>query len=218
METHLIDECLEAIWTCRERGEETLDCIMKVVHQDCDRAYFNTLVQKGMVQLDGESIRFTPTGEKAAAEIIRSHRLAERLLVDVLGLTAEAYEQFACTCEHEVVPEVIDSICTLLGHPSECPHGRPIPPGKCCQEQRREVTRAIMELSEAPIGRELRVAYLRPSHHDRLHLLLSMGIHPGVHLRLHQCTPVVIVQVDHSEFALDNEVAKDICVWIEPER
>jgi DtxR family Mn-dependent transcriptional regulator len=76
----------------------------------------------------------------------------------------------------------------------------------------------LMALSEAPIGRELRVAYLRPSHHDRLHLLLSMGINPGVRLRLHQYTPVVIVQVDHSEFALDNEVAKDIYVWIEPER
>ncbi len=218
MDLHLVDECLEAIWTCRERGEETLDCVIKAVHQGCDRTYFDALAQKGMVRLDEKSIRFTPAGEQAAAEIIRSHRLAERLLVDVLGLAAESYEQVACSFEHEVVPEVTDSICTLLGHPRECPHGRSIPLGKCCKEQRREVTGALMALSEAPIGRELRVAYLRPSHHDRLHLLLSMGINPGVHLRLHQYTPVVIVQVGHSEFALDNDVAKDIYVWIELER
>jgi Fe2+ transport system protein FeoA len=47
-------------------------------------------------------------------------------------------------------------------------------------------------------------------------MLLSMGIAPGAHLSVHQRTPVLVVAVEQSEFAMDQEVAEDVYVWLEP--
>jgi DtxR family Mn-dependent transcriptional regulator len=87
----------------------------------------------GLLTSTGGAVSFTPQGEARARSVIRRHRLAERLFVDVLSLRdAESVESNACTFEHILSPEVTDRICTFLGHPSTCPHGCPIPPGECC--------------------------------------------------------------------------------------
>jgi DtxR family Mn-dependent transcriptional regulator len=68
--------------------------------------------------------------------VIRRHRLAERLFIDVLSIRDEhEVEESACKFEHILSPEVTDSMCALLGHPTECPHGSPIPPGECCPKR-----------------------------------------------------------------------------------
>jgi hypothetical protein len=70
--------------------------------------------------------------------VIRRHRLAERLFMDVLSIRDEGeIESSACKFEHILSPEVTDRICTLLGHPLACPHGSPIPQGDCCQRGQR---------------------------------------------------------------------------------
>jgi Mn-dependent DtxR family transcriptional regulator len=67
--------------------------------------------------------------------VIRRHRLAERLFTDTLSLRDDAQiESNACTFEHILSPEVTEKICTFLGHPRQCPHGSPIPPGPCCEQ------------------------------------------------------------------------------------
>jgi Mn-dependent DtxR family transcriptional regulator len=48
-------------------------------------------------------------------------------------------EQQACKFEHILSPEATDKICTFLGHPKTCPHGAPIPPGKCCGKSSDEM-------------------------------------------------------------------------------
>ena len=58
----------------------------------------------------------------------------------------------------------------------------------------------------------------RSLEHDRLHQLLSMGVSPGTRLRLHQRTPVLVMQVDHTEIAMDHVVAQDIYVWMSTDR
>jgi putative ABC transport system ATP-binding protein len=78
-------------------------------------------------------IELTPRGRQRAADIIRRHRLAERLFTDCLALDSESeIEQQACKFEHILSPEATDKICTFLAHPRTCPHGAPIPPGPCC--------------------------------------------------------------------------------------
>jgi putative ABC transport system ATP-binding protein len=78
-------------------------------------------------------IELTDRGRQRAADIIRRHRLAERLFTDSLALDSETeIEQQACKFEHILSPEATDKICTFLGHPKTCPHGAPIPPGQCC--------------------------------------------------------------------------------------
>ena len=84
---------------------------------------------------DGSMIvDLTARGRQRAADIIRRHRLAERLFTDSLAMDSETeIEQQACKFEHILSPEATDKICTFLGHPKTCPHGAPIPPGKCCE-------------------------------------------------------------------------------------
>ena len=78
-------------------------------------------------------VELTERGRQRAADIIRRHRLAERLFTDSLALESESeIEQQACKFEHILSPEATDKICTFLGHPKTCPHGAPIPPGGCC--------------------------------------------------------------------------------------
>ncbi len=78
-------------------------------------------------------VELTPRGRQRAADVIRRHRLAERLFTDSLALDSESeIEQQACKFEHILSPEATDKICSFLGHPRTCPHGAPIPPGPCC--------------------------------------------------------------------------------------
>jgi putative ABC transport system ATP-binding protein len=78
-------------------------------------------------------VEMTERGRQRAADIIRRHRLAERLFTDSLALESETeIEQQACKFEHILSPEATEKICTFLGHPRTCPHGAPIPPGRCC--------------------------------------------------------------------------------------
>src|SRR6266536_1920999 len=96
----------------------------------------DALKPAGVSRGDGSLIvALTPRGHKRAADIIRRHRLAERLFTDSLALDSETeIEQQACKFEHILSSEATDKICSFLGHPKTCPHGAPIPPGACCKE------------------------------------------------------------------------------------
>src|SRR5450432_119154 len=89
-------------------------------------------------------VELTARGRQRAADIIRRHRLAERLFTDSLALESESeIEQQACKFEHILSPEATEKICTFLGHPRTCPHGAPIPPGRCCGAQTGEPGQAV---------------------------------------------------------------------------
>ena len=94
----------------------------------------DALKPDGVSTGDGNMIvEFTPRGRQRAADIIRRHRLAERLFTDSLAMDSESeIEQQACKFEHILSPGATEKICTFLGHPRTCPHGAPIPPGPCC--------------------------------------------------------------------------------------
>jgi putative ABC transport system ATP-binding protein len=79
-------------------------------------------------------VDFTDKGRQRAGEIIRRHRLAERLFTEALHVESEKeIEQQACKFEHILSAEATDRICTFLKHPRTCPHGSPIPLGPCCR-------------------------------------------------------------------------------------
>jgi putative ABC transport system ATP-binding protein len=94
----------------------------------------DALKPSGVSTGDGSMIvELTARGRQRAADIIRRHRLAERLFTDSLALDSETeIEQQACKFEHILSPEATDKICAFLGHPRTCPHGALIPPGPCC--------------------------------------------------------------------------------------
>jgi Mn-dependent DtxR family transcriptional regulator len=85
-------------------------------------------------------------GQQRAADVIRRHRLAERLFTQTLKVqNEEEIEQQACKFEHILSPEVTDKICSFLGHPESCPHGSPIPAGECCDKAGRLGDRSLQK-------------------------------------------------------------------------
>lgn len=104
------------------------------------------------VQGHGERmIVFTEKGRKRAEDVIRRHRLAERLFTETFHVhdEKEVAEQ-ACKFEHILSPEATDSICSFLGHPRTCPHGSPIPAGECCLEAAKHS--ALSSQQSVPYG------------------------------------------------------------------
>src|SRR5262249_26027320 len=71
--------------------------------------------------------RLTEKGREVAVSIVRRHRLAERLLVDVIGLEWEKVHKEADRWEHAISADVEEKLVALLGDPATCPHGNPIP-------------------------------------------------------------------------------------------
>jgi putative ABC transport system ATP-binding protein len=134
------DEVLEQLWMVRERHGDMDDAHLESTH--FTTAQYRRLTaemdQLGLVTVTGWDVSFTAAGEERARSVIRRHRLAERLFMDVLALhDAHSVETNACQFEHILSPELTDRICTFLGHPTTCPHGSPIPPGPCCASNDR---------------------------------------------------------------------------------
>jgi putative ABC transport system ATP-binding protein len=111
----------------------------------------DALKPNGVSTGDGSMIvELTPRGRQRAADIIRRHRLAERLFTDSLAMDSETeIEQQACKFEHILSPEATDKICAFLAHPRTCPHGAPIPPGPCCGKT-AEFVNASLANAERP--------------------------------------------------------------------
>ena len=84
------------------------------------------LSAEGLIDTDG-GIALTPSGVELAQRVVRRHRLAERFLTDTLGLSwAEAHHE-AGKWEHIMSDSVEEALDRLLGSPTTCPHGNPIP-------------------------------------------------------------------------------------------
>jgi DtxR family Mn-dependent transcriptional regulator len=213
-----IAEVLEAVWTLQEQGEATME---KVV-QDADIHVSDALIEKlsseGLIVLDhAKHVRLLPKGRQMAERIIRRHRLAERLICDVLGTHVEESEAAACEFEHLLAEGITNSICTLLGHPRYCPHNKPIPEGDCCRQAREELRSIVVSCDQLQVGESARVAYFSTREHSRLLKLSSLGISPGSLIKLIQKWPAYVVQCEETEIALEPEVAKNIHVWQAPQ-
>jgi DtxR family Mn-dependent transcriptional regulator len=88
----------------------------------------NRLVEHGYAELlDDRTLRLTSKGRDVAVSIVRRHRLAERLLVDIIGLEWEKVHKEADRWEHAISADVEEKLVALLGDPATCPHGNPIP-------------------------------------------------------------------------------------------
>ena len=125
------EEYLEAILEIEEEGTvpirarlvERLGLSAPAVSETVNR-----LVDHGYAELlDDRSLRLTDKGREVATSIVRRHRLAERLLVDVIGLEWEKVHKEADRWEHAISADVEEKLVQLLGDPATCPHGNPIP-------------------------------------------------------------------------------------------
>ena len=208
-----LEEYLEILWYLQERHGANMKKFFSDINGYWNPTISDTLKEKGFIEENDTEYKFTEKGYNHARQLVRSHRLAERLLIDVLDMKIDRAETNACEFEHVVVPEIVDGICTLLGHPKICPHGLPIPEGQCCIEAKNSIQSATKNLSQIDAGSKVRVAYINTRSNSRMHQLTQLGIHPGVQLWLHQTYPTLVIRIEHNQIALTEEVAKDILVW-----
>jgi len=131
-EEELIDNLLKAVWHAREDFQQQVVALGNVPEFEKNRATFLLMEQEQLVQFDGGAVTLTHQGEPRARDLIRRHRLAERLFSDTFGLEESLLDANACRIEHTLGPEVTEKLCTFLHHPRTCPHGSPIPRGACC--------------------------------------------------------------------------------------
>ncbi len=151
------------------------------------------LAADGFVTRRGRVVELTPAGSELAASVIRKHRLAERLLVDVIGLPWHKAHIEAGRWEHVISDEVEERLVALLGNPSTCPHGNPIPG------------------SPPPPGGQVRLADVEPGDRVRvariteeveldmatLAYLDEHGLVPGAEVRVHDRAPDGTITVDN---------------------
>jgi DtxR family transcriptional regulator, Mn-dependent transcriptional regulator len=206
------DEILELLWTLREEGKASRAELIRSTEEDRPEALLEELLSSGHVQAAGEEVRLTPRGEERARGIIRRHRLAEVLLHNLFDLDNVQLESSACQFEHILSEPVTESVCTFLGHPPACPHGRPIPRGECCDRIRTEIQPLVTRLSDASLGTPVRIVFITPKSRKRLEKLSALGIVPGSRLRLLQRNPSFVIQIGQTTVAVDRDITDEIYV------
>jgi len=212
VEEDRIDEILELIWTLREEGVSDLDRLLETT-QDAEANFIlRLMIKDGLFQVEGNRMVLKERGEEKAREIIRRHRLTERLLSEIFGMSEEEVEEEACKLEHILSPGVTESVCTFLGHPPTCIHGKPIPRGECCAIFKKEMKPLVIPLDELGLGEEGRIVFIAPKSHQRLDRLSNLGIVPGSIIRMHQKNPSHVLQIGETLLALDRDIVKDIYV------
>ena len=173
-----VEEYLETIFALEEEGipviqarlAERLDKAAPSVSEMLDRLESDDLIVRTSRQ-----IAMTSKGAALAQGVVRKHRLAERLLVDIIGLDWDKAHIEAGRWEHVISDDVEERLVILLGNPTTCPHGNPIPGvDPVGPEQRR--------LAEAQPGDRIRLERITESvEHDAASLsyLGDHGLTPG---------------------------------------
>ncbi|RMH58938.1 MAG: DtxR family transcriptional regulator [Candidatus Hydrogenedentota bacterium] len=167
-----------------------------------------------LVEGSDRTLRLTDTGESLARDLVRRYRLAERLFSDLLGLgeNDDQLTEAACRMEHVLSPSATDAICTLLGHPPVCPHGRPIAPGPCCREAWSRAPAVVVPLHECAPGTQGQIAFVGGHKAAGLEKLADLGLVPGTTIRLVRHKPIPILEIGEARLAVEAALASQIYI------
>ncbi len=214
-EEHISEEVLELIWTAEEENSKVKkEFLFEKFGREKMENTLPELTANKLIKDKDTGIILTKIGQDKARQIIRRHRLAERLLHDVLDASDEVYERGACQFEHFINEDITTSICTLLGHPEVCPHGKLIPPGKCCSHTKQKLQPVLGPLSRLRAGVKAEVVYISSTIQTSIDFLSSVGVVPGLKFTIHHRKPSLVIQFDDTQLALDDEVAINIYVRV----
>lgn len=155
-------------------------------------------------------VKLTEKGRKLALGVLRRHRLAERLLTDILHIDWSEVHDAACKLEHAIPPNLIKPLEKTLGHPKTCPHGNPIPTacGGILEEKKEPL--ANLEAGECGI-----IINITDEKSDLLQDLAASGITPGVRIEVEEKPSFrgsITVRVGGKSCALDYSVVSNIYV------
>lgn len=212
MSSATLEEYLEAIYKLAEKGDvrpaQLADALG--VSAPTVSATLKRLEAHGLIERPAGGVSLTPAGHGEAVDIVRRHRLAERFLVDVLGLAWDEVHEEACVLEHALSPRVQSALETFMDNPSVCPHGHPIPTadGSVGTIEGRPLADLVADES----GEVVQVA---EDDDSLLSYLASLGMFPGAVVRVCEVAPFkgpLLVEVGGSRYALGRDVAGRILV------
>ncbi len=137
---------------------------------DSTEMYLRTVLELA----EDRTVALTAEGRDIATHVMRKHRLAERLLVDVLGVEPEHVHAEACRWEHVISDRVEAKLVEFLGNPSTSPYGNPIPgtPAADCERL------TLADATGARVRIE-RISERLQANHDVMHALEELGVHAG---------------------------------------
>jgi Mn-dependent DtxR family transcriptional regulator len=167
----------------------------------------------GLVESMAEGVRLTPEGRRRAAQVVRTHRLWERFLVDRAGMSWDEVHATADRIEHDSTPAVTDALARAVEGQATDPHGAPIP------TQDGVVAPRAVEylLSELQAGQSAVVTSVEDEDPQVLRDLSALGLMPGTTVRLLEATGDALrVALDDGERTVSRRIARSVFVVIPP--
>lgn len=193
--SEVVEEYLETIYRLQEKegdGAKTNDIVrsMKVVPGTVTNTV-ERLEKEGLITHEPyKGVKLTEKGRKIAVQVVRRHRLSERLLTDILHVDWGKAHDLACKIEHDIDDEeIIENLEEALGHPKTCPHGNAIPPkeGEPFRDEtdvRKSVPLADLDPSEKGI-----VVRVTDEDVEMLRYISKLGLVPGVSVEVMKKEP-----------------------------
>jgi len=207
--SHALEEYLEAIWKLQEKRGNAKTGKLAQELQVTLGAVTNTVAHlekhKLIVRRPYRGITLTNKGRAIALQVIRKHRLAERLLTDVLRMDWSRVHDPACELEHALTDEMIKPLSRTLKEPTTCPHGNPIP-----DESGHFHNEQTEPLSHFKPREKAVLVKITEEKSDMLQYLASLGLMPGAVIEVQEKAPFegpMIVKVMGATYALGSNVA-----------
>ena len=210
-----VEEYLEAIHELLEEGSSVIQArlVERLGHTaPTVSEMVRRLRDDGYLRVEGRAISLTGKGKERAEKVVRKHRLAERLLTDVIGLEWHKAHLEAGRWEHVISDEVESLLVKLLDNPTTCPHGNPIPGTDRNAE-------ALTTLDTSEPGAHIRLARITEQVEIDLESLTYLGTHgfiPGrsatVRSKAPDGTLVLELDMDESTIALGPALAANLYI------
>lgn len=208
------EEYLEAIYRLERRkgSARTMDLAhyLNVVPGSVTNT-IEGLERRGLVTREPyRGVKLTEKGRKLALDVLRRHRLAERLLTDILHLDWSEVHEPACRLEHAITADIVKPLEKILGHPKTCPHGNPIP--TACGGVLEEKSEPLVNLGPGESGVIVKITDGKA---DVLQHLATLGMTPGVRVEMEEKSSSrgrITIRVGEESSALEHKVVSKIHV------
>jgi DtxR family Mn-dependent transcriptional regulator len=212
--TAVVEEYLEAIYRLQERGGVARTSDMVEALGVAPGTITNTverLEKEGYITHEPyRGVKLTERGLKIALQVVRRHRLSERLLTDILHVKWDKAHDAACRLEHGITDEIMKPLEKALRHPKTCPHGNPIPTK--CGGVIEDKSYPLSALNEQEQGTIVKITEEKS---EILHYLNTLGLVPGASIQVKEKAPFdgpVTLKVDGNSHALSRAMASIIRV------